>query len=223
MRSDMHKVIVERPRVGRSRARKNKTKLRLNPNQAVDAGDAFDGGPNRVLVPYRDKHFNEHLSPLKRFLYTQVNRPWTKVYAEIVKGIDRRSVVGAHVLEHVGDFVQLQTILGEDGTIYTTGFRGGAHDLPVWGLYVHPITGILRRAKTDRAPWRKRQTDPDREPDLVVIDNRTTYRKLDGLWFFVERRFDEEGVELQSLKRSLDRKTIQRVEAGEFGPLRWLR
>jgi hypothetical protein len=224
MRFDMHKVIVERPRVGRSRARPQKTGLRLNPREAVDQGEDFDGGAGRLLHPRRDKHFNEHLAPLRRYLEGQVNRPWAKVYSEICDGIDRHSVIGQHVLQHLEDFVQIHVRIAEDGKIYSCRCRFGWE--PVRGLYVHPVTGLLRDSGISRRGWFRgnwyQPQEHEKEPDLVVLDGFRAYQKLNGLWFHVERRGPSAGAggqELPPLKRALDRKTIRRIEAGECGML----
>lgn len=216
MRFDMHKVIVERPRGGRSRALPEKTGLRLRPVDAVAQGEDYDSGAGRPQHPRRDKSFNEHLSPLRRYLEGQVNRPWAKVYSEICGGIDRRSVIGQHVLGHVVDFVTVETRISKDGKIYTYG-RWGGRDT-VRGLYVHPVTGLLRNAGARRLRWGRARYEPredEKEFDLVILDEARSYQKLNGLWFLVESR----GEELPPLKRAVDKKTIRRIEAGNLGPL----
>jgi hypothetical protein len=143
MRADMHKVIVERPRRG-SRLPSGKTALRLSParvGRALEEGDGYDGGPRRPQRALRDKEFNEHLAPLRRFLRRQVGRPWNKVYSEIRQGIDTRSALGLHVMQHLLQYVETVTFLdGRD--VYTHGWRG--RPVPVSGLYVHPVSGLLR-------------------------------------------------------------------------------
>jgi hypothetical protein len=76
MRHDMAKIIVERPRRGAGRLR-NRCK-------------AFSEDLPRFLGVRRDairrggeKHLNENLQPLWRYLERQVGRPWNKVYSEI--------------------------------------------------------------------------------------------------------------------------------------------
>src|SRR5258708_27864728 len=90
MRSDMHKVIVERPRMLRGAPRNRKTALRLNISGSALAaadGDDYDSGPRRASSARHDKHLNENLAPLRRYLESQVGRPWDKVYSEIRGGI----------------------------------------------------------------------------------------------------------------------------------------
>src|SRR5579863_7981919 len=104
MRSDMHKVIVERPRLLRARWENKKTALRLTKQQsaqAMDAADDYDSGPRRAPSRRHEKWLNENLAPLRRYLMRQVGRPWDKVYGEIRKTIDTRSAAGLHVLQHL--------------------------------------------------------------------------------------------------------------------------
>lgn len=217
MRLDMHKVIVERPRVG-SRHSNLKTSLRFGPellNRAHLEGEDFDAGPKRLLNQ-RTKHLNENLAPLKRFLQQQVNRPWDKVYQEIVSGIDTRSAIGAHVLQHVPDFVLIDTVLF-NGKPYTT-YRGGTY--PVWGLYVDPKTGLLRRAKQRRPNFTGRSwLDPyphERDIDFVVSQKDHWYEKENGIWFQL-RPSPESGE--PPIRRQCGKKEIVLLLKGELGTL----
>ncbi len=220
MRSDMHKVIVERPRVGRATAFADKTGARIRP---VDPGDLadYDSGPRRQLHPARDKSFNEHLSPLERFLQGQVGRPWDKVHSEIVARIDRRSTIGNHVMQHVPHFVAIDTYL-HDGVVYERGCRYHRTS-PVRGLYVDPVTGILRRARP-----RRRLESPAPAPSFYLVEPGRGYRNIDGLWYEVRFQWvkgaapkDPPRAELVE-KRQCGRKLVRRIEAGEFGPgTRW--
>src|SRR5580700_1309139 len=146
MRSDMHKVIVERPRMLRSEWTNRKTALRLNGIQLAEAirdGDDYDGGPTRASSSRHEKDLNENLAPLRRYLEKQAGRPWDKVYSEICKTIDTRSAIGLHVLQHINDFVATNVFI-ENGVVYRRSYR---HIWPVRDLYVHPTTGLLRRVK----------------------------------------------------------------------------
>ena len=96
MRDDMSKVIVERPRRG---GRTDKHKGRL-----YRAGEELPGKIG-MKQGYTDrKGLNENLSPLKRWLESQVNRPWDKVYAELCANIDRRNTVQEHIFAHIDQF-----------------------------------------------------------------------------------------------------------------------
>lgn len=221
MRSDMHKVIVERPRCGRSWAEPVKTGGSIAVCSAVDDLDGFDSGPKRAPWFPKDKHFNEHLGPLKRFLNAQAGRPWDKVYAEICAGIDRRSVIGAHVLQHVPDFVEVT----EEGRRWARRSR----------LYVHPRTGILLRRKAEP----RLRPRPVRTPDFIRTGANRAYKRYEGLWFevtFCERDPEEwipgpngklvrahqvygwRRIVIES-KRQCNKKESARIESGEFAAI----
>jgi hypothetical protein len=87
MRSDMHKVIVERPRRLGSSGKNRKTALRLSVSErakAITDADDYDSGHPRASSARHEKQLNENLAPLKRYLMGQVGRPWDKVYSEIL-------------------------------------------------------------------------------------------------------------------------------------------
>jgi hypothetical protein len=145
MRDDMHKVIVERPRLGHALP-SDKTGRRLSANQIAEAFAApedYDSGPRRAPSSRRDKQLNEYLRPLERFLQRQVGRPWSKVYSEISARIDRRSAIGLHVMQHVTDFIAVNAIR-ENGVVYE--IRHGSR-WPVRGLYVDPVTRLVRQVR----------------------------------------------------------------------------
>jgi hypothetical protein len=143
MRSDMHKIIVERPRYGSAMPNK-KTGSRFSSSKiagAVDAGDSYDSGPRRASSAMYDKGLSDNLAPLRRYLMSQVGRPWRKIYSEIHQAIDTRSTIGLHVLQHLKMFVAVHTFI-ESGVVYQSDRRWRSMQ-PVTGFYVHPTTGLL--------------------------------------------------------------------------------
>src|SRR5215471_5739175 len=157
MRSDMQKLIVERPRLG-SRLRNLKSGERLTADDvrsAIDAADDYDGGPARASSGRRNKGLNENLAPLRRYLHRQIGRPWNKVFSEIRKNLDTRSATGLHIMQHLYQFINVRTVL-RDGVVYSLhGCPRGP--LPVDGLYVHPVTDLIRyikpKPRTHRNWW----------------------------------------------------------------------
>ena len=226
MRSDMHKVIVERPRFLRARWENKKTSLRLTNQQraeATDSAEEYDSGPRRASSARHEKWLNENLAPLRRYLVRQVGRPWNKVYSEIRQTIDTRSAIGLHVLQHLEDYVATDAFI-KDGVVCQWRWRGGA--VPVRGWYVHPGSGLLRFAKRPETPV------PTNPPEVVRVNDTVQYRKIDGLWFRMEYRAAEpeelvagdhgklvRAAELRrpalvlERKQQCDRKTIRQIEA----------
>ena len=149
MRSDMFKVIVERPRRGVGYYRTLPNDYRAAKRFKIDA----DGNVNDEFcgckLPMRSKRLgwdgkqlNENLSPLRRYLAKQVGRPWNDVYSEICSFLDTGSTVKQHVRQHLTDFVTLKTFVDEDGDLIAV-TRWGHRVGPYNDLWVDS-DGILR-------------------------------------------------------------------------------
>jgi hypothetical protein len=185
MRSDMAKVIVERPRKKGWAWDKPKGYRR----RLARYGD--DGPPTREGIKacwqHHTKSLNEHLGPLRRYLDKQVGRPWDKVFAEICAHIDRSSAVQDHVRDHVAQYVATNVLLidgvpcnGEGGWNYGRPL----HELRYRPWYVCPRTGLLRRVKvTGRKQPQRPQ--PESPPKYIPVGETLQCRFLDGAWHLV--------------------------------------
>jgi hypothetical protein len=184
MREDMFKVIVERPRrggwmnAGTARAYRNREDV-----------------PAKVGIKKGYTHrkwLNENLAPLKRWLESQVNRPWDKVYAELCANIDRRNTVQEHIFAHIDSFVERETRL-VDGKVYVTD-KWPRKLVPIEEsratLYVHPKTGILRNNK-HRVTWRQVRDEKRKAANTEIAAKRRDLNdieqlhKIDGIWYHV--------------------------------------
>src|SRR5881394_3128989 len=145
----MSRVVTEAPRRGSS-CRSKKTGRRLHRAEF----DADDHGSTRHKVSrhgqygWEGKEFSDLLGPLRRYLAKQVGRPWDDVYSEMARHLDKRTVSGLHIWDHVESEVVRHTQL-IDGHVWCTP-RYGCHyrldDDHRYGrkvLYVHPGTGLL--------------------------------------------------------------------------------
>jgi len=190
MREDFHKVIIEKPRWG-SRMRNLKTRWstrRYDPDGDFADPDMFD--LNRKVVR---KSFSDRLSPLRRYLATQVGRPWSKIEGEFRKALDTRTVIGRHLWDHARDMVEQKVRMNPDGRPVT--LRG----YPVWtDFFVHPRTGILHQPKPERIdPHRERQKKIA-NTESVVLDESTKAEKAGDLWYlFIDEGRVEEVVEVR--------------------------
>src|SRR6185436_19129482 len=123
MREDMHKVIVERPRLGRGPYRP----------PAWEKNARLEDLPTKEGIRRRhtrdSKALNEHLQPLVRFLRKQVGRPWDAVYRDISARLRPKSVVQQHVRDHVWDYVERHVTLGPKGTVTALGRFGSVRAL----------------------------------------------------------------------------------------------
>ena len=125
MRIDMAKVVTERPRRGHGNPSK-KWGRRLGKNEH----DAEDHGPTRAPIARRHqygwnaKEFSDLLGPLRRYLRKQVGRPWNKVWSEIVRNLDSRSLSGQHIFDHIRWEVAQHVSLGPDGSLHRIRWSG---------------------------------------------------------------------------------------------------
>ena len=135
-----------------------------------------------------------------------------KVYGELLQAVDTRSAIGLHVMQHVGDFVATQVEF-VDGVPY---YRWYGFVRQVRGLFVHPKTGLLREHRISRKP--RPSPIPADEQELVRISASERFEKWKGLWFRLEFAVNDAG-EMLVRKQQCDRKTIQKIERGEYGSL----
>jgi len=155
MRNDMAKVVTERPRRGHGNPSK-KWGRRLR----RDEYDADDHGPARARIArghqysWQAKEFSDLLGPLRRYLRKQVGRPWDKVWSEITRNLDSRSLTGQHIFNHIRWDVEQHAWTGPDGRLYHSRRSSPA---PIGGLYVDPTTRLLRYA---RESWRGHRGGP---------------------------------------------------------------
>lgn len=141
--------------------------------------------------PYTDrKHFTDLLGPLRRWLRSQVGRPWNDVYSEACAVIKPDSVVRAHIKTHLLEFVQRQTFM-QAGEVWCFKSWGRDCEQPVkraaspWNpFFVHPVTGRLCEVPP---PWRRRfgwHVTPRAEPpDRRWLSETCVLLRLNGLWF----------------------------------------
>lgn len=193
MRKDMSKVIVERPRIGRSRAG-------LRPGRTRAVVDD-DGEPIRAIKTVREpktrtqktKSLNETLNPLKRYLAANVGRPWDKVYSEISEHLKPTSTVQQHVRDHLEGFVAVKTRM-KAGQVMVSPRYGGEQPLTEYYslYYVHPRTGLLRKNE-NAGSWNARtraaraKAAAERAKRMRIVDAKTQLHVLsDGAWWEVK-------------------------------------
>jgi len=182
MRSDLYKVIVERPRGGKG-------------NYSAAARRRNDHeGPRQLgmRAGYGTVCLNENLRPLERFLHAQVGRPWNKVYSDISAGIDRRNTVQLHIFAHLEDMIATQV-----------GWRQGClvdlkRPCRTWydrrdlrqPLYVDPDSGLIRINK-EMGGWRHERLKLKANELAAIalrrreIDDRLMLMLLDEQWYEV--------------------------------------
>jgi hypothetical protein len=194
MRKDMHKVIVECYRENRGPEKHGRRANLSWDDQPVRQG-MHAAHVNRTF-------FGEKLGPLRRWLQSNVGRPWDKVYGEACEVIRPDSVVRNHIKVHLLEMVQRHTFL-RDGEVWCfreDPFFGETLELPVakactarMPFYVDPRSRLLRRVV--RAPRRRLLDAQARllaearsqqkrlaETTRWLVEDRLLFRHA-GLWF----------------------------------------
>lgn len=206
MRSDMAKVVTEAPRRGHRNPSK-KWGRRLGKNEY----DAEDHGPSRAPIArhhqygWNAKEFSDVLGPLRRYMRKQVGRPWDKVWSEIARTLDNRSLTGQHIFDHIRWEVEQHACVGSDGSVYHNRWSGF---VPVRGLYVHPVTRLLCYAAEPRfgfrgGPFVKTQAallgfgvDASTAADVrrYRVDGLRVWERRDCGWFIYTYRYVPEQL-----------------------------
>jgi hypothetical protein len=189
VRSDMHKVIVERERYGSTRKnRKWGTRLAYVPDADYDDQPTFVSSARGRQYPSTQKWFSDVLAPLKGFLRSNIGRPWDKVFSELHQAVDVRKVTGRHIFEHLEWMVESDCSIGADRKVY-----GYPRGYEVTGFYVHPRTRLLCFAPRPSARERKKGRLMQQEVDELRIDDTRSFKLIGEQWFVVTYEAVEVG------------------------------
>lgn len=176
MRSDMGKVITERPR-----SKSNLPTAKFGKSIAWRgweedyAEPKYASGAKGTLYGWEEKQFTDVLGPIYKFLDAQVGRPWNKVYSELSQVLDKRKLTHKHVFDHVEMYVERHVRMGHDGQYYPTNaiFTWNA----VKGLFVCPRTSLIRR----QVP--RKEVRPEKPPQRLEVSKDEIYEKQGGIWY----------------------------------------
>ena len=104
--------------------------------------DVFDFHPAHEPINLKNTTcFGDNLEPLERFLRSHVGRPWSAVYAELNRQLDRTTVSGNHVIQHLRQYLDEQRwgrIIPAADKRYRTQNDGVSNS-----FCIHPETGML--------------------------------------------------------------------------------
>ncbi len=179
----MHKVVVERRR------------WNPGPDKLMRRGML----PYELLPRYqgmrrahaRRKGFTDLLGPLRRWLQSNVGRPWNDVYSEACEVIKPDSAIRAHIKTHLLEFVERHTFMHEGRVCVITNhwYPRGIVPVTSWRFvrgkfYVHPETGMLHAIKrTSRKEWRRAQYKTQADP-FRWLTSRGALKEFKGIWFY---------------------------------------
>jgi len=176
MREDMARVIVERPRIKAFKVRKGR-------RADFDDMPCREGMKRGHALRGDTKELNENLRPLRRYLASQVGRPWDKVYSEIAAQLRVDSAVQQHVRDHLHDFVAITPRYNIQGRYSSVG-----NGLWWQAFYVDPRSGLLCRTDClpeEKARRRARQNRPSPPPDRIALTTNRELRLIGGIWYDV--------------------------------------
>jgi hypothetical protein len=209
MRGDMPKVIVERARRGAGPLRKGRA-LRDD-----DLAVSKIGVKRHARQRGGYKMLNENLNPLKRYLETQVGRPWNKVWSEVCENLKPSNTLQQHVRDHIPDFVAIKTSL-KGGEVWVHD-RFGVQPLKrsFTKLYVDPKSGLLRRNRHWMG-WGKRMREARaaaakaRDARLREISATKQLHLLDdGAWWEVTLAKVPTGIDERKTRHGVQRYTYE--------------
>jgi hypothetical protein len=185
MRSDISKIVVERPRAG-SRNRFGDARKKLY--NRLDS-DGMEHAPTKVgykrSVDWSggySKNLSDHLSPLYGFIRKSVGRPWNKVYSEICANLRSNSTSHQHVRSHIFDFVEIHVEMRGKVPWHKS------HEYTISGpigmgrtqFYVNPNTGLLCEAPTYKRERYRKEPLP-----IVDLGPNEMLRKVNGIWYYL--------------------------------------
>lgn len=128
--------------------------------------------------------------PMEKFLQSRLGEKWSDVHKEMSEEFDRRTYSGYLFWRYEfgkwqGSIAVNCWIGAETGTVYNNGHRGEER---VDGFYVHPFTGII----CHQAPLPPLQRVKG-ECTRIVLNDRTAYEKIEGIWYFTKYRKEEKS------------------------------
>lgn len=205
MREDMDEVIIERPRRPKHKGVKEKFGRRNNKNIPLDE---LPSKESHKRTHISRSYPNENLQPLRRYLESNVGRPWNKVYSDICSNLNTNSAVQLHILQHIYDYVQDRCFIGPDGRVWvgTNSHNRFLHrgEVPLEDLhqrdvlYVHPVDGLLKKLKRPKGWKTYWKRDKPVEPQSYNGPKGFQYHKIDGIWYLITLKPMPPAASLQS-------------------------
>lgn len=204
----MHKVVIERPRW----------------NPGPDKNGRRANLPDELLPKFQGmkrshrwrKGLTDLLGPLKRWLQSQVGKPWNDVYSEACAVIKPDSIIRLHVKTHLLQFVQRNAFMHEGKVCAFDSRFGGGNIVPVeelsgrWAnlFFVHPQTGVLQPApRISRRAWKARE--PKAPLTIHWIGRNVGLQLVHGLWYECHFETVPVDVRFRAYDHALERLVVR--------------
>lgn len=199
MRPDFNKLLVERERVHHGDHYHNYRNVKGPKGLSDDEVGGRESMKKRYNHGYDRKSFNENLNPLYGWLRSCIGKNWDKCYSDLRKTFDARSVINAHILEHLWSDVERHAFVKEDGKVYVVSeYRYGAEDriVPInkcfKDYYVCPKDGTLKKTHKEprRSVLKQKEAEKQAAADAVmrVIDEHNVLHLIGDVWYHFELR-----------------------------------
>jgi hypothetical protein len=241
MKNHFDKEITERPRRGGGDTYgkfRSVDRQRLRDEGYSDDYEDRGQSKMRKIYGWERKEFNDHLSPVRRWLRKQAGRPWNKVWSEVCQ-LNLGGVLGQHIRDHIfrsdggGMVAAYSEILlrREQSKKYGRYGSYGHHDRFAYGydgLWIDQH-GMLRYNEQPRQYHRRGVKE---ELPYIKINDHSWYAKESGLWFrfsgidpypeitHVDNLWShksEKRVTGEYLYRRVDKQSLNRKELNKLG------
>jgi hypothetical protein len=201
MRSDMAKIVTERPR-SHSRIYSYKDIRRKN-NRCHDNDMGNFPSHQSMRIPYGwdVKNFSDLLGPIVGYLIHQCGKKWDDVYSDICEHLKPSCHTQQHILDHIKNYVNTNLKVDEFGNIYDPKyppasymrqFDGSYKKTPkdhnpfiiVDDFYVDPRDGILRKPNKKSRHGRAAFIQEKFRQIFRYIGPEKELYKIRGIWYW---------------------------------------
>ncbi len=178
MRSDMSKVVIEKPR-----AHDNWPSRKGRVKEDLLSEDSPKHEP--MSLGRGTKRQTDVLGPLVGYLRKNVGKPWDKVNSDIHEHLKMTSMAQGHILDHIDHMVVKNVLLVKEGKLEVPYESDGRARVSVshdkWrtygGFYVCPKSGLLKLSPVKSYKHLQNVKKP-----VTKIGNRT-FKEKDGVWY----------------------------------------
>lgn len=190
MRSDMGKVVCERPR--RNSGIKQPKGYYKNLNHIPPEEHPKRESIRKKWISGHDgKNFTDVLGPLRGYVHSVIGKHFDKVYSEVKKSLPGDTMSVRHVIGHLWQFLERKVIIVDGKPCHSDMYyryrrADGIDCIPIQYsthgpiAYVDPRDGIIKRAPKKPVPPR------EKKPKISHWEGDKLYHKIDGIWYECE-------------------------------------